>query len=129
MTVFMDIFFAVLVILGYLVAPVSLIWGWIRWKVLPRYRTVPATLSLIGFACASASGLLAIAAVLYAQLGGVNSEESVVRWFLLPGGLLSFLGLLLSLGGIWRSSALRWFAPVGTVATLAFWLLTTSFLD
>jgi hypothetical protein len=125
----MRIFLSVLPILGYIVAPASLTWGWMRWAKLPKGTTVPAILSLIGFILASASGLLGLAAILFAQEGGAEVQGNVVRWFLLPGVAVSLTGFLFAIGGIWRKNSLRWFAPAGAIATLAFWLLVAGFID
>jgi len=40
--------------------PALMLWGWARWFRRTQPRTVPVILSLIGFALATASGLLAV---------------------------------------------------------------------
>jgi hypothetical protein len=129
MSMSVGILFWTLVVLGYAVGPIALVWGWVRWMKRPKDRTAASILSLIGFISASASGVLGIAAILLALSGAEWAQTIMVRWCLLPGGVLSLLGLLFAIGGIWRRSALRWFAPAGNLATLAFWLLTTYFID
>jgi hypothetical protein len=55
-----QIIFGILIVLGYLVTPVALIWGWTRWARRPKQQTVSAILSLFGFIFAAASGILAV---------------------------------------------------------------------
>ena len=61
----MSIFFAVLVTMGFLLAPTMLIWGWIRWIRQREKLGRPFFLSLIGFILTTASGVLAVSAVVY----------------------------------------------------------------
>ncbi len=107
--------------------PVSLIWGWVRWARRPKQKTVPAMLALSGFALATASGLLAISALIYAQLiGGFPYYDPrllrIYRW----GIQLSLIGVIFGLAGVWRSSALRWHAPLSAAGALLFWILAAS---
>jgi hypothetical protein len=129
MSVSVTIFISVLAILGYVVAPASLIWGWMRWTKLPKNNSVVSILSLIGFILASVSGSLGLATVLFARAGGTSVASETFRWLFLIGLFSSLIGVIFAIGGIWRRSPLRWFAPAGTLATLAFWLLLTVFID
>jgi len=55
----------------YVALPVLIIWGWVRWRKRTQPRSWPSILSLIGFALATASGLLAASSVSYAHaIGG-----------------------------------------------------------
>jgi len=59
----MGLFFAVMVGMGYLVAPTMLIWGWIRWVRRREEFGRPFFFSLIGFVLNTASGVLAFSAI------------------------------------------------------------------
>lgn len=79
MSAWMNAFLIALAVLSYVVAPVVLISGWIRWVVLAKVKTLTSILSFIGFTSASVSGILAIATFLYAQLGATNIEGPLGR--------------------------------------------------
>jgi hypothetical protein len=112
----------ILDVFGYLLSPVMLIWGWTRWVSHSKLRTVPATLSLVGFILATASALLAVSAIVYAHvIRSFPYYDPLLMKIFGIGALLSLGGLALGIGGIWRTSPLRWHAPVSAVATLAFW--------
>ncbi len=112
--------------LGYLVSPVLLICGWALWIRQPKSRTVFATLSLGGLILATASALLAIAAVTYAQIHHFpHQDPTLIRWYRV-GLLLSRAGVVFGFAGILRPSATRWFAPLSALATLAFWMLAAT---
>jgi hypothetical protein len=114
----------VLSILGFCIAlPAVIIWGWVRWIKHREPRTTFSTLSLVGFALGTVSGLLAIAAMLYARAGrGFSFYDPalirIYRW----GALLSVAAMVFAIIGLWRPSSLRWHAPVCAVGTLVFWL-------
>lgn len=102
--------------------PALMIWGWVRWFSRTRPRTLPAILSLIGFALATASGLLAVSSVLYAHaIGGFPFYDPrllrIYRW----GGVLSLSGIVFGIAGVWRPGPVRWLAPVCSFGTLLFW--------
>lgn len=138
MTASMDILFTTLFILAYIVAPVMLFWGWVRWTIdRPRTWTVPSTLSFAGFACASASALFAICVIFYASGGGFehtpgmsgnSANYELAARCLAIGASLSASGVILAIGGIWRKNQLRWHALVSAIATLAFWLLASTWI-
>jgi hypothetical protein len=126
MKVSMDIFFVVLMILAYVVAPASLIWGWVRWVKRPKLRTVNSILSLMGFLLATASALLAISMVAYAQVHHFGFFDPLLVRIFRWGLLLSMAGFVFGVGGLWRKSTTRWFAPAGAIGTFAFWVLATA---
>lgn len=118
-----QIFFIVIFILAYLIGPLSLLWGWIRWIDKPKNHTVISILSLIGFLFATASALLAIASIVYAHgTRGFSFYDPrlmrIYRW----GLLLSLCGFLFGIGGLIRSNTLRWHAPLSSLGMLAFWI-------
>ena len=114
----------VLFVIGICISlPAVVIWGWVRWMMHKEPRTAFSTLSLLGFAFGTVSGLLAIAAVLYARaVGGFSFYDPalvrIYRW----GVLLSVAALMFAIIGLWRPSSLRWHAPICAVGTLVFWL-------
>ena len=123
MSISVQIIFGILIVLGYLVTPIVLIWGWARWTREPRQRTVPAILSLVGFILATASAILALGSVAYAQVHHFPYYDPLLLRIFRWGGLLSIVGILFGIGGVWRPGSLRWHAPLCGVGMLAFWLL------
>jgi hypothetical protein len=112
--------------LGFVLGPIMLVWGWVRWVQRPRLRTVPSTLSLWGFIMASTSAVLAISAIAYAQIRTFAYYDPLLMKIMAGGVLLSLAGLVFGLTGIWRANPLRWHAPISAVAMLAFWVLAAS---
>jgi hypothetical protein len=109
----------------YAALPGVTVWGWVRWWKRSQPRTPFAILFLAGFALATASGLLAIAATLYARaVGGFPfydpSLMRIYRW----GALLSLAGVVAAILGVWRPSPLRWHAPACATGTLLFWFVS-----
>jgi hypothetical protein len=112
-------------LLAYLIAPVALILGWIRWYRRKESKTMSSTLSFIGFALATISGVLGLCMILLAQSGGLESHSGTL-WLdrtIQLGGILSLGGILFSIAGVWRKSPTRWQAPASSIGTLAFWLI------
>jgi hypothetical protein len=114
-------------IASYLAVPAAMILGWVRWVKHRQSQTLFSILSLIGFTLATASGLLALSSVLYAQtIGGFPYYDPsllrIYRW----GGLLSLAGIVFAISGAWRPSPLRWYAPACAVGMLLFWFMTGS---
>jgi hypothetical protein len=112
---------------AYLAVPVAMISGWVRWLKRRQPQTLFSTLSMIGFMLATASGLLAVSSVLYAEIiGGFPYYDPsllrIYRW----GGLLSLAGIVFAMSGAWRPSPLRWYAPACAVGMLLFWFMTAS---
>jgi hypothetical protein len=123
------VFFTVLIVLGYLVAPTMLVWGWARWiKEPPRLWTISSTLSFIGFLLASASGLFALWVIFYGSSGGFERlpDYSFFYWCIARGAVLSLLAIAFAIGGVWQRNSLRWQAPASAVGTFAFWLAATT---
>lgn len=118
----------VLFVLGICITlPTIMIWGWARWIKHREPRTTFSTLSLVGFVLGTVSGLLAIAATLYARIiVGFSFYDpalmKIYRW----GALLSFAATVFAIIGLWRPSSLRWHALVCAVGTLVFWLAATA---
>ena len=123
MSISTDIIFGILIVIGYLVTPVALIWGWTGWVRQPRQRTVPAILSLTGFVFATASAVLAASSVAYAQVHHFPFYDPLLLRIFRWGSLLSLAGILFGIGGAWRPGPLRWQAPACGLGMLAFWVL------
>jgi acyl dehydratase len=117
----MEITFAILATISYAVAPATLVWGWIRWLLSPKSWTIFAAASFVGFTLASASGVLAISAIAYAQVRGFTRYDPLLLRIYSVGVLLSLGALTLGIGGTLRANSLRWHAPVSALATLTFW--------
>ncbi len=108
----------------WIVLPAVIVWGWVRWARHTKRRTLFSILSLIGFAFATVSGLLAISSVGYAHVfGGFPFYDPrllrIYRW----GFLLSLSGIVFGISGVWRLSPLRWHAPACAAGTLVFWIV------
>jgi hypothetical protein len=116
----------ILVILGYLLSPVMLIWGWTRWASQPKLRNAPAILSLCGFLLATASGLLAVLSIAFAQIHHFPYYDPLLLGIFRTGTLLSLGGFAFGVSGVWRASSLRWHAPICAIATLAFWFMAAT---
>jgi hypothetical protein len=118
------VIFALLVAVGYLIAPIILIWGWARWGRLPKLRTVPSMLSLTGFILSTASAALAGSAIAYARaIHGFPYYDPLLLRIFRCGALLSLGGIGFGVAGVWRPSSLRWHAPVSGFCMLAFWIM------
>lgn len=116
----------ILFALSYLVSPIALFWGWVRWVKGPKLRTLSSILSLCGFILTTASGVLAVTSLAYAQAHSFGYyDPSLLRIFRV-GVLLSFAGLCLGICGAWRTNPLRWFSPVSAIGTLTFWFFAAA---
>jgi|SRR5271169_667585 len=113
----------VLFVVGvYVALPAVMTWGWVRWWKRTQPRTPFSILSLIGFTLATASGLLAISAMLYARaVGGLPFYDPLLLRIYRWGALLSLSGIVFAVIGVWRPSPLRWHAPACAIGTLLFW--------
>jgi hypothetical protein len=113
----------VLFVVGvYIALPAVITWGWVRWWKRTQPRTPFSILSLIGFTLATASGLLAISAMLYARaVGGFPFYDPLLLRIYRWGALLSLSGIVFAVIGVWRPSPLRWHAPACAIGTLLFW--------
>jgi len=116
----------ILAILGYLLSPIMLIWGWSRWASQPKLRTASAMLSLCGFLLATASGLLAVSSIAFAQIHHFPYYDPLLLRIFRTGTLLSLGGFAFGVSGVWRASPLRWHAPISAIATLAFWFMAAT---
>ena len=105
----------------FVVVPLLLVGGWIRWLKKPKERTLFPILSLAGFSAASASALLAVAAVLRKILSGADYFSPLIgyRW----GYALSFVACAFAIAALWRPGRLRWHALVCGAGTLFFWYM------
>lgn len=101
-----QIIFGILVVIGYFVTPVALIWGWTRWTRQPKQRAVPAILFLTGFVFATASAVLAVSSVAYAQVHHFSYYDPLLLRIFRCGGLLSLAGIIFGIGGMWRPGPL-----------------------
>jgi hypothetical protein len=77
----------------------------------------------MGFVLASASALVAVASIIYAQsIHGFTFYDPrlmrIFRW----GFVLSLGGIVFGISGIFRPNSLRWHAPLCALGTLAFWV-------
>ncbi|MGA8086032.1 MAG: hypothetical protein WCA10_01920 [Terracidiphilus sp.] len=82
-------------ILAYLEAPTILVWGWIRWSSLhSKQWTISSTLSLIGFALASASAFLGLWTIGYASAGGFELKYDFFFRIVAKGFILSLAAML-----------------------------------
>jgi hypothetical protein len=122
-TVSVEVRMIFLVVIGYLVASVALVWGWVRFGKHEKPRALLPVLTLGGFLLATASALLAFGSVSYAHFHYFRFYDPVLLKIFRTGLLLSFGAVLLSLTGVWRPSSLRWHAPISAFATTAFWIL------
>jgi hypothetical protein len=115
-------FVIALVVGGYVIAPVSLIWGWIRWIRSAKLWTLPSGFSLVGFSLSTISGLLFIASLIDARIvGGFPFYDPrlmrMIRW----GMVLSIAAFLFAVCGVWRRSPLRWFSLWGSIGAFSLW--------
>ena len=82
----------------YLAVPAVIIWGWIRWSKNKGPRTIPSTLSFVGFCFATASTLLGLFTGLYVR-SFPYYDPALMRIFAC-GGLLSLAAILFAIGGV-----------------------------
>ncbi|MGA6986699.1 MAG: hypothetical protein WBZ01_11655 [Terriglobales bacterium] len=122
----MQVMFVILIAIGYLASPIVLVWGWLRWVRLPKLRTVASTLSFAGFLLATASALLAVATMAYAQVHHFPYYDPLLLRIFRWGALLSLGGIVFGIGGVWRPNSLRWHAPASAVCMLTFWVMMAS---
>src|SRR5579872_2764246 len=112
----MGLFCAVMVLMGYVFAPITLLFGWIRWIGRREELGRPFFLSLIGFILSTASGLLAVSAIAYAvATHGFQFYDPKLLRIYAWGLLLSAGGVVLGLTGVSAPNALRWHAPLAGI--------------
>jgi len=117
----------ILALFIYFGPPLFIGWGWVRWQKAPRHFEWGSALSLAGFVLASAACLLGVGTAIYARvIGGFPFYDPrllrIYRW----GILLSLLGLVCAVGGIWHRNSIRWHAPVASLAMLVYWFLSAA---
>jgi hypothetical protein len=116
--------FALIATIIFLSFPVVMVWGWVRWARHKNPITLFSILSLIGFALATLSESIAISMVIYARLtGGFDFYDPILMKIYAVGTLLSLVGFIFAIVGIWKPSSLRWLALGCTVGTLLYWFI------
>jgi hypothetical protein len=118
-----EVLFLVLAALGWITAPVTLIWGWTLWTKRPKLRSVTSVFSLLGFILATCSAVLAVSSVAFAHVHLFPFYDPLLMRIFRWGTVLSALGFFMSLEGVWRKNSLRWHSPICALGMLAFWLL------
>ncbi len=109
-------------IFAFVMTPFVTIWGWVRWARREKQWTIPAVLSLIGFALAAGSALLAAALSFWGHaIGGFPFYDPRLMRIYAWGLLLSLSALFLALGGIWRLNSIRWHALFCSFGMLVYW--------
>jgi hypothetical protein len=121
-----EVVFAILFAIAYLGPPTLLVWGWLRWLGKPRVWTVLSVLSLISFVLATASALLALSTIAYAQVHHFPYYDPLLLRIFRSGALLSLGGIVFGVVGVGQSSPLRWHAPASAMVTLVFWIVAAS---
>ena len=113
-----------LVVVGgiYVAVLLTTAWGWIRWAVSTYPRTSSSIMSLIGFALATASLVLAISSSIYAhEIHGFPFYDPLLMTIYRTGGFLSLVGIVFSAIGVRKENPLRWHAGICAVGTCLFW--------
>jgi hypothetical protein len=96
--------------------------GWVRWVRQPQPRNAFSLFALIGFSLATVSLIIAVASILYARkIGGFPYYDPLLLQIFRWGTVFSLGGLLFAVIGVWRQSALRWYALALSLGTLFFW--------
>ena len=119
-------FFIILMVVGHIVAPSTLIWGWAIWTLRPKSRSLFAIASLLGFVLASASGAVAISTIASAQVHHFPYYDPLLLRIFRIGALLSLAAILFGVAGMTRSNSLRWYSPLAGLSTLAFWIVAAA---
>lgn len=119
--------FFILFAVAYLVAPITIIWGWSRWWRSPNIGSATSILALCGFVLASASALLGLMTIGCAQLiHGFRYYDPVLLRIFRIGAMLSLSSIVSALGGVWRANSLRWHSLVAGLSTLSFWIVAAA---
>jgi hypothetical protein len=120
----MQLFLTSMSIAGFLAAPVSLIWGWVRWANRSAKTGNAAILSFAGLLFATTSALLAGAAILYSfWIGGFPHYDPRLLKIYFFGIVLSLPAITLSALGAARKSVLRWHALGSSAGMFLFWFM------
>jgi hypothetical protein len=118
--------FIPLLLIAYIITPVSLIWGWIRWGRTPKSETISSILSMVGLILATCSAILAVSSVAYANVHAFRFYDPLLMKIFKWGILLSAVGFFIGVGGIWRKNSLRWHSPLSSLGMLVFWVLAAA---
>ncbi|HLY97878.1 MAG TPA: hypothetical protein VKT33_02310 [Candidatus Angelobacter sp.] len=118
----------VLLFIGiYGITPALLIWGWMRWARHAKPQTLLSRFSLTGFILATLSAVLALSTLVYAQAtGGFRYWDPHLLWIYRIGTVLSLIGLISGVSGMWRTSPVRWHAPLCSLGMLVFWIMSAA---
>ena len=123
----METFLTVAAIAAYIGTPIVLVLGWLKWIRQKRDYSIFSWLALISFVFGTSSALLALGSLLYARTtGGFRYHDPTLMKIYGCGMILSIIGLVLSLGGVWRRNPLRWYAPVLSLGMIVLWVLWAS---
>ena len=126
MSVATTVLFGVLFAVGYLVTPVMLVSGWMRWVKSRSLGTAAAVLSFTAFVLGTVSATLACSTTAYAQVHHFGFYDPTLMRIEGWGMILSLVSILLALIGLSGKSAVRWHAPVCAVGTLVFWVMAAA---
>lgn len=112
-----------LLIVGmWVVLPVVIIWGWLRWWRSAARDNVFARASSVGFALTTLCWLIWISLLLYVRMsGGLSLATQWNVQFYRGIGLLAFCGFLLGIIGAYRPNRLRWYTPAASLGMLLYW--------
>jgi hypothetical protein len=120
----MQLFLTSMSIAGFLAAPVSLIWGWVRWANRSTKTGNAAILSFAGLLFATTSALLAGGAILYSfWIGGFPYYDPRLLKIYFFGIVLSLPAITLSALGAARKNLLRWHALGSSAGIFLFWFM------
>src|SRR5271168_2393929 len=115
------------VVLFYGAIAFVLVTGWVRWAWQPQPRNAFSLFALLGFSLATISLIIAVASILYARkIGGFPYYDPLLLRIFRWGTIFSLGGLLFSVAGVWRRSALRWYAVALSILTFFFWLVSAA---
>ena len=107
---------------GFFVSLVVMVWGWIRWLRREKKWSILSFSSLIAFALASASALLAVAMLTCeVAIRGFN-DDSVLMRICAWGALTSLSASVLALVGVWRPNSVRWHALICSFGIFMLWV-------
>jgi len=116
----LDFLIPIAVLLVYLLVPILIAWGWIRWLKEKKPRNVAASFSYASFALATLSLLYAVYVIGFAHLTA-GSAADAPSW---EGLCISAIATILAFAGLWRTNPLRWHATLCSLAMLFLWSTT-----
>src|SRR5258708_23197989 len=122
----MPVWKSALSVAWYLVPPLMVVWGWTRWAARPRLRTLASNSSLLGFILATASAVLAISSIAYAQVHHFPYYDPLLLRIFAWGALLSIAGIGFGIGGVLQANSLRLHPTVSAACMLVFLIVSTS---